>query len=213
MVASSSREILQWFADQDIKTFAFAGRRFELPIAGTGPKKWICYEQVVHQLTQLGHERIVFLCQSQLRKPTPALSARSFLNALADEGIATGTYNLPDWDESPEGLRKILDSLFKTTPPTALLVDEAHLFHATYHYLAQNNLKVPQDVSMICTDGDFGFSWCEPTVAHIAWDYQPVVRRIMKWVNNIARGVDDRRQSFTKAYYVEGGTVGSPPDQ
>ncbi len=213
MVASASREILQWFVDHDLKVFAFAGRRFELPVAGTGPKKWSCYEEAVHQLAGLGHERIVFLCHSQLRKPTPAHSARSFLKAMTEAGIATGEYNLPDWEQSPEGYRKILDSLFKTTPPTALVVDEAHLFHATYHYLAQNNLKVPQDVSMICTDGDFGFSWCEPSVAHIDWDYEPVVRRIMKWVSNVARGVDDKRQSFTKARYVKGGTVGPPPDQ
>jgi len=34
----------------------------------------------------------------------------------------------------------------------------------------------------------------------------------MRWVNNVARGVDDRRQGFTKAEYIDGETVGSSPD-
>ena len=212
VVASASREVLQWFVDNEITAFAFAGRRFELPIAGIGPDKAIRYKEAVRHLAGLGHKRIIFLCHTQLRKPSPALSARMFLEALEEAGISTGGYNLPDWDENPEGFRRILDSLFQTTPPTAMILDEPHLFHAAYHYLAQRGLRVPQDVSLICTDGSSGFDWCDPTVAHIAWESQPVVRRIMKWINNVANGVDDRRQSFTKARYVEGGTVGPAPD-
>ena len=213
MVMSGSREVLQWFSDQGIKVFAFAGRRFELPIAGTGPDKASSYTEVVRHLVGLGHQRIVLLCRRHLRKPAPSLATRAFLEAMAAAGLPTGDYNLPEWDESPEGLSTILDSLFKTTPPTALMLDEPHVFHATHHYLAQRQLRVPQDVSLVCTDGSPGFAWCRPSVAHIHWDYQPVVRRIMKWVGHVARGVEDTRQGFTKAHYVEGGTVGPPLDR
>ena len=48
-------------------------------------------------------------------------------------------------------------------------------------------------------------------VAHIGWDYRPTVRRVIRWVNNTALGKDDRRQSFTKAEFVEGGTIGPVP--
>jgi DNA-binding LacI/PurR family transcriptional regulator len=212
IVAAASREILEWFNNNDIKVFAFAGRRFKVPIAGTGPDKWIRYVEAVRHLAELGHKRIVFLCGSQIRKPTPALTARSFLQGMADAGIPTGDYNLPDWDDNAEGFRKVLESLFKTTPPTALFLDEAHFFHAAYHFLAQRNLRVPQDVSLICSDGSSGFEWCEPSVAHFNWDYQPAVRRMVKWVNNVSSGIDDRRQSFNKSYYVKGGTVGPAPD-
>ena len=50
-----------------------------------------------------------------------------------------------------------------------------------------------------------------PSVAHIRWDYRPVLRRIVRWTNNIARGKEDRRQTSTKAEFVEGGTVGLAP--
>ena len=38
-----------------------------------------------------------------------------------------------------------------------------------------------------------------------------VARRVKRWVNNVAHGKDDRRQSFTKAEFVDGGTVGPAP--
>jgi DNA-binding LacI/PurR family transcriptional regulator len=212
VVFTGSLEILQWFLENDIKVFALAGRRFELPIAGTGPDKASSYAQVVRRLVDLGHKRIALLCGRHLRQPIPSKFNWAFLDAMKDAGLVVGDYNLPDWDSSPEGLQNILDSLFKTTPPTALLLDEIHVFHATYHFLAQRQLKVPQDVSLVCTDGSEGFAWCKPTVAHISWDYRPVVRRIMRWANNVARGIDDRRQNSTKAEFIDGGTVGPAPD-
>lgn len=213
VVFTGSREVLQWFVDNDIKVFALAGRRFELPIAGTGPDKASGYTQAVRRLVELGHKRIVLICGRHLRKPVPSKFNQSFLESLKDAGLDVGDYNLPDWEPGPEGLQKILDSLFKKTPPTALLLDEIHVFHAAYHYLAQRKLKIPGDVSLICTDGSEVFAWCKPTVAHISWDYRPVIRRIVRWVDNIARGVDDRRQNSTKATFVDGGTVGPAPDQ
>jgi DNA-binding LacI/PurR family transcriptional regulator/biotin operon repressor len=213
VVPAASRLILQWFVEHDIKVFAIAGRRFELPIAGTGPGKAAIYAEVVQRLADLGHKRIVLLCGRQLRKPNPSKFSRAFLDGMKEAGLAVGDYNLPDWDTSPEGFQKILNSLFKATPPTALLLDEIHLFHAAYHFLAQRQLRVPQDVSLVCTDGNDGFAWCRPSVAHIAWDHKPVVRRIISWVNNIARGIDDSRQSFTKAKFIDGGTIGPAPER
>ena len=212
VLTGASREILQWFVEHDIKVFALAGRRFGFPIAGTGPNKSPLYGEVTRKLIGLGHRRIVMVCQRALRLPEPSRSARVFLDTIQAAGIPTGSYNLPDWDVSKKGFHDLLDSLFRNSPPTALILDEAYQYYAAHHYLAAHNLSVPHDVSLVCTDRDPGFIWCKPSVAHIYWDYHPVVRRIMRWVNNVARGVDDRRQGFTKAEYIDGGTVGPPPD-
>lgn len=48
-------------------------------------------------------------------------------------------------------------------------------------------------------------------VAHIRWDSRPVVRRIVRWVDDVGRGKEEKRQTLTKAEFVEGGTVGSAP--
>lgn len=91
------------------------------------------------------------------------------------------------------------------------ILDEPFIYHAARHYLARHGLRVPEDLSLVCTDGHPTFVWCRPSVAHIRWDERPVLRRIVRWANNIARGRDDRRQTDTKAEFVDGGTVGPVP--
>jgi DNA-binding LacI/PurR family transcriptional regulator len=127
---------------------------------------------------------------------------------LAAHGITTGDFNLPDWEESKEGFLTLLDALFSTTPPTALILEEAYLYNAAFHYLAKRGLRVPEDVSLICTDYNPDFTWCEPSVAQIHWDYRPVVRRVVRWAANVSQGKDDRRQTLTKAEFISGGTIG-----
>ncbi len=208
VVCAASREVLDWFARQETPAFALFGRFKTLPIAATGPDKAPAFAEATRRLVALGHRRISFLCHRDIRRPHPAKPLRAFVDELKAAGIATGRFNLPDWEESRDGLGQILDSLFSTTPPTALFFDEAYQFHAGFHHLARRGLRVPEDVSLVCTDPDPGFTWCDPSVAHIRWDYRPLVRRVIRWANNIARGKDDRRQTLTRCELIEGGTMG-----
>jgi DNA-binding LacI/PurR family transcriptional regulator len=105
----------------------------------------------------------------------------------------------------------VLSALFAHTPPTALVVAEAPLFAAVQQFVARRRLLVPEAVSLACTDPSPDFAWQHPAVTHIRWDYQPVIRRILRWADNVAHGKDDRRQAHTKAKIVEGGTIGPVP--
>ena len=211
VVCSASREVLEWFAQQETPIFSLFGVRGGLPIAGAGPDKAPPMAEATRRFIALGHRRISFLCRSQLRLPQPAQGVRAILGELEAAGIATGKFNLPDWEENDEGFKRCLDSLFGPTPPTALILDEPFLFHAAFHHLARRGLRVPEDVSIICVDGDPTFDWCEPSIAHIDWDSRPWVRRIIRWANNVSRGKEDRRQTHSKAVYIDGGTVGRVP--
>ena len=211
IVCAASREVLEWFAELEMPTFALAGRMEGVPMAGTKPDKAKAQGVATRHLLGLGHRRISFLCRHHIRHPEPGRSARVILGEIEAAGIKVGPFNLPEWTETREGFERALDALFRHTPPTALVLDESFLYYAAYHYLAGRGLRVPQDVSLLCTDGDPGFSWCWPSVAHISWDSRPVVRRVVNWLNNVASGKNDRRQTFTKAEFVEGGTVGPAP--
>jgi len=208
VVIGSSQEVLGWFLSRQIPVFALFGRRRDLPLASAGPDKVEAYRFAVRHLVSLGHRRIVMLVLAARRLPEPGLSERTFLEALAAHGVPTGPYNLPNWEDSPEGLQQMLDSLFQITPPTALLIDEAYLFHAVKHHLAGKGIRTPEDVSLICSDPDDTFAWCRPSIAHIRWNIGPMVRRIVRWTDNVANGKDDREETSTPAEYVDGGTVG-----
>jgi len=208
VVVSGSHEVLQWFAGRRKPVFALFGRRRELPIAGAGPDKPPILAAAVRELIGLGHRRIVLLARPRRRLPEPGASEQAFLDELLAHGIEPGPYHLPDWEESIEGFDACLDSLFQLTPPTALIIEEVPLFTAAYHFLARRGLRVPEDVSVVCTDASPDFDWCRVSVAHIRWDSRPVVRRILRWAENVSHGKADLRQTFTPAEFVRGGTIG-----
>ena len=212
VVTGGSRQVLEWFAQQETPAFALFGRHKGLSVAGTKPDHVPAFAAATRHLAGLGHRRIALLARTERRLPEPGRAERAFLEALEDHGIQTGSFNLPHWEGSPESLHQCLESLFSKTPPTALILPEAPMFFAAQQFLGNRSLRVPQDVSLFCADGDRSFEWCRPPVAHIRWDYRPVVRRMVRWVHNVAAGKEDHRQSFTKAEFVEGGTVGPAPE-
>lgn len=208
VIQAGSKEVLSWFAGQPIPGFALGGRRRGLRMAGTGPDKVAAIQTTVRRLAELGHERIVMITREERRKPHPGLLERSFLEELQILGIATGSYNLPDWDDSISGFYGCLNSLFRHTPPTALIICDVPLYLAAERHLSHLGYQAPRHISLVCTDPSPAFDWYRPTVAHINWDSRSMVNRILKWADNVARGNVDCRQSFPKADFVEGGTIG-----
>jgi DNA-binding LacI/PurR family transcriptional regulator len=211
IVAAGSHEVLAWFAAQPVPAFALFGRREGLPIAAIGPDKKPAYVAAARRLIELGHRRIVLIKRQIDRKGGPGRIERAVMEVLGAHGVTTGPYNLPDWQDNPDGFHRLLHELFRVTPPSALIIDEPFLFTAAQQYLARRGIHAPEHVSLVCTDPDPSFAWCRPSIAHFHWDPRPVVRRVARWADNVARGEDDRGQSFTKAEFVEGGTVGPAP--
>lgn len=208
MVCAGSREILEWFAQQPVPAFAQFGRHQGIPIAGIRVDKIPAMRLAVRRLYGQGHRRMVLMVRSESVKPHAGIFEQAFLDELEALGLATGDYNLPDWGSDGAGFHRRLDALFQHTPPTALFLSEVPLFIAAQQYLARRGIVAPRDVSLICHDPDSAFSWCDPPVSHIRWETRPVVNRMVQWVDNVARGKKDTRQSTTLAEFVEGGTIG-----
>jgi DNA-binding LacI/PurR family transcriptional regulator len=110
-----------------------------------------------------------------------------------------------------EALRRCLQSLFRISPPTALIVGEDSILFAVRDHLANLGLIVPREISLICLDQNPKFSWCDPLIAHFVWDFTSINRRVVRWARNVALGRDDRRQTVTMARFVKGGTIGPVP--
>lgn len=208
IVLAGPRELLEWFSEWDKPAFALFGRRREITIASAGPDKTGATLEATRRLLDLGHRRITLLCREARRIPAPGKVEQTFLNELAEAGVPIGQFNLPDWSETKQGFISLLESLFGPTPPTAIIADEPFLFNAVFYFVTNRGLRVPEDISLICTDSHPSFAWCEPSVAHIHWDIQPVIRRLLRWLKNVQSGRSDRRSYFTKARFIEGGTIG-----
>ena len=208
IVLAGSFDVLEWFVARKTPAFALFGRRRELMIPGVGPDKPPAFAAATRELIRLGHRRIVLLCPPDRRIPEPGASERAFLSELSAHGIPVTRYQLPAWDGQVKGLHGQLESLFRYSPPTALIIDQIPLFAAVMQFLSRRGLRVPEDVSAVCTDHAVWFDWLQPTVAHIRWDPAPVLRRVVQWAGNVSRGRRDLRQVETPAEFVAGGTIG-----
>ena len=207
IICSGSRSVLEWFASQTVPAFAIFGNRVGLKIPSVAPDKIGAMREATRHLIDLGHSRIVMLARKSVRLPLPAPSIAAYLDTLRLHGCQTGEFNLPDWEETELGFHECLSSLFRSTPPTAMIVDEVAYFVATMQFLLQQGLRVPADVSLISTDEDVSLSRCYPPTSCIRWDLQPVIRRIVNWATNVSRGKADITQTLTPAEFVPGGTI------
>jgi len=213
IVVAGPRGVLQWFSEQPTPTFALFGRNNQTPLAGASLQKSDALIELADRLVDLGHERIVILAREDRRKPTPGYLEQLFLDRIEKRGIPTGSYNFPDWGDSPKEFRQVLDSLFKFTPPTALIVDEPSLCVAVLQHFSRLKLSSPENVSLACTDMSDAFEWCDPSITHIAWESRPIMNRVVKWADNISRGKDPRRKYAGKVRLVLGGTIGPAPKE
>ncbi len=210
IVIAGSREVLQWFCEQSIPTYAYFGNKSGIPIAGCGVRNDV--ESLVKRLADSGHRRIVLLTREDHVVPVPSLFSKRFLQALESVGIEPGSYHLPVWGYRPDGLHRCLESLFKVSPPTALLATEAPIMLATQNHLARRGIISPRDVSLVCHDYDASFNWFDPKVTHYTWDPAPISRHVLRWAKAARLGREDKRQTVSMAHLVEGGTIGPAPD-
>jgi DNA-binding LacI/PurR family transcriptional regulator len=208
VVMAGRPDVLEWFASQPLPAFALFGRASKIPIASTAPEKTSALLELVDRLVGLGHKRIVMLSREDRRIPTPGAVELKCLARLETHGIPTGSYNLPDWGNDPDSLAQSLDSLFRHTPPTALIVDDTLIFPAIIQQLARIGLSAPQHVSLACTDSAPDFEWYRPAVTHIAWNQGAAINRVVGWANQVSKGKNDRRLTEIRATLVLGGTIG-----
>ena len=207
VVLAASREVLEWFTQQPTATFAIFGRRHGMSIASGGPEKVPVVLEMTRKLIGLKHKRIVMMVRPRRRLPTLGTMEVAFLAELSANGLPVSDYNLPSWEETVEGFHARLSILFDSAPPTALIVDEIQHLVAALQFLAARRLRVPEDVSLICTDYSPMIDWCDPPITHIRWDTRPMVRRVVRWADNVSRGKEDVRQNWTPAEFFQGGTI------
>ena len=211
IVVAGSRALLEWFAAQDRRVFAIGGSYSGMPkIAGAGASTVSAHLDTIRRLCALGHRRIVFLMPSFVRQVDgkPSGTVRIIMEELAAHGISGSSYHLPEFEETPEGLRARLDALFRVTPPTAIFATYPGWMFGVLSYLTARGLKVPDDVSVVCGNDATGFAWTYPQVAHYQHDDVTMVRRIAEWVNHWAQGRSNFRQEGLLTRLIEQGSIG-----
>lgn len=208
VVIGGSLELLQWFASQPLPAIALGGRGLGIPIASVGVDIHDAVAESVRRLYALGHRRIVFITPAEWRGLALARIIRTFTEELTAHGIDPSPYHVPDWEETPEGIQALLASLFFVTPPTALIIADAKWVIGVLSFLAERGLRVPAQVSVICSGFEPSLVWHHPPLAHFPWNTDLLVRRIVRWVGAVTRGQADRKLIVYPAEFEPGGSIG-----
>lgn len=208
IVAGGSREILTWFTQQNLPTFALAGLFRELPIPAIAPNKVPAMHEALSQLVKNNHRRIIILTRQARRQPKPAHFEAEFLKGLEKHGITPSSYNLPNWEETAAGFHAGLESIFCLTPPTAIIVEGAEFIGGILQFCAQKGMTLPRDLSLFCTDPDPSFEWFKPSLSHINWNDDTFAQRVVRWASNVSHCKEDLKQTLITAKFCEGGTIG-----
>jgi DNA-binding LacI/PurR family transcriptional regulator len=208
LIEAGSRPLLEWCAPQETPCLALYGRTEGLKIARTGPDAVTAYAAATRELIALGHRRIVLIVREEFRRTPVGGCELAFISELKAHGIPAGRYNLPEWDESPAGFERLMESLFRTTPPTAVIVDETCWFIAALGFLVRRGLRVPEQVSLVAGEGVPILDMCWPRFAQMRWDNKLIERRVLRWVDAVRKGNPDRRIINIPAEFVPGGSIG-----
>jgi DNA-binding LacI/PurR family transcriptional regulator len=208
VVINGAREVLDIFATQPVPSIALGGRCIGAPVASVYVDAVPAYREVTRRLLALGHRRIILLCPRFWREPTPGRVAQAFTEELAAHGVTGSDFHLPDYEPSAAGLRTLFDSLFRVTPPTALIVELPEEAGAALLYLNQRGLAVPRDVSVFFPWANGAMRLCDPPIAHLHCENQHLMRRIVRWVRAVARGHADRDAVAVPAILSPGGSLG-----
>jgi DNA-binding LacI/PurR family transcriptional regulator len=105
-------------------------------------------------------------------------------------------------------LERELTSLFRITPPTALVVLKTKWAVGVLSFLARRRLRVPEDVSLVSWGHNSELAWHRPAMAHFASDQELMVRRIVRWIRGLAKGRPDHEFQPIPLTFVAAGTTG-----
>lgn len=205
ILLASARPVLEAISKASTPAFALYGNMTGLGIAGTGGRKINATLDCIEHLYKKGCRRIVMLARGRNKKTVMNQTEQAFYEELHKRNLPQSSYNLPEWEDTSQGLRRCLDALFQVTPPDAILVDDWILLLAIQNYLSSKRGLAFRQVECISTDYHTSFRWCQPAIPHFYWDPAKAVRRVVQWVDHVAQGKDDRKVKLIEAKFIPGG--------
>lgn len=208
VVESGDEETLRCFHALGQPVFGIGGNYPRIPgMPGVGSPLNPVIQAIFARLARLGHRRIVMLIETAMHD-YHRTAPLGFCAILENAGITPGPYNLPDWEETPEGLQTLLESLFRVSPPTAIIVMYPGWMNGVLSFMARRGLKTPDDVSLVCGCHEPTFDWLRPPMAHFKHGDEAVEKAVLEWVRRVTQRKPYTKRTKVAVELVEGGTLG-----
>ncbi len=209
----ATRGMQEWFLNEDVPCVV-AGTPFEgvtLPFVDVDHRA-VC-RHAVGVFARHGHRRIALLIDDDQRSCDQECKA-GFREAISSD--QQGEFSLTVLEHGPntdELINVLRQALKETDPPTAILVDKPTDYLSVLTYLGRQELRVPEDISLISQIDDSFLRSVIPEPARYLGDSVHYARRLGRPVLKIMRGefVSPRGVGFFPDF-IKGGSVGPVPE-
>lgn len=200
----------RWFARSKVPCLV-AGSLYpgiELPFCDFEYRA-IC-RHAVGVLVRLGHRRIAFLNHEHPRAGELA-GESGFSDGVRASAHCLNFASILYHRDDVESVRRALDRLCRHRDglPTGLVVSSSYSYLAVITLLAQMQLRVPQDVSLISRDDDALLSAIFPLPARYIVNPSTFARRLIQPLSRLIRGlpVVAAENYFLPKFYPGGSTA------
>ncbi len=208
VLLSVGKELQKWFPAHAVPALVLGSCHPEVKLPSLDVDYRSVCRHAVGTLLGKGHRRLAFIV------PDSGVAG----DLASEEGFQEGVRLRPDADAihativrhngTAQGITHKLDLLFKTTPPTALLVAKPLHVFSVLVYLLRRGLTVPSTVSFIARDHDHVFESVFPPIAHYSMQTEAYAQRLSRLIlQMVNQGSLPAEPNLVFPKYVAGGTV------
>lgn len=201
-------EVERCFERERLPTIVIGSPHEGIGLPSIGMDNRAVCRHAVGVLLQKGHRRIVLLVPEG-SEVTTSECQRGFREAIQGAPRAESLSRVVVHDRTPRGIASVVHRLFSSrTPPTALLISHSQPVLSVLTQLAQMNLRVPQDVSLISAGGEEFLSSVIPPLTCYRINLKPYCDKLSRMVLTLARtGALPLRSVLLLPDYCEGESV------
>jgi DNA-binding LacI/PurR family transcriptional regulator len=186
ILCSLQPESHQWFADRGLPAMVFGSCLPDIELPSVDMDYVASYQHAVDLFAAKGHRNIVLFCERGVTAGH-RLSEGAFLEAVRKTHHPDMEGSVLHHDGSLEGIQGMLDSLFARRPgPTAMLVSHPHHVLAVISQMNRRQLRVPEDISLICHLDDPALAFVVPRLCRYRIEPRTFASKLARMAIQIA---------------------------
>lgn len=204
----ASERVQQWFDEQEIPCLISGSAFPGVNIPSVDVDQRAVAAHAAGRLLGLGHRQLLLVLEGNTAGLSNCeMGFRDVVEKTSDASV-TALYHSPNIEEIRQLLIKALS---KKNRPTGILVANSYYYLTVSGILHQMGLRVPEDISLICTDSDHFLPFMVPEASHYDFSHETFARKLSQKVKKIVHG-QPLQQKDTRIFpsFVPGASIGPP---
>jgi len=206
----ASARVQQWFAQQKIPCLVSGSTFPGVQLPSVDLDYYAVGAHAAGRFLGLGHRHLLIVAEAGSFAGLNACTS-GFCEVTEKTPGATAT--ILKHSGNIEEIRSLLIKTFNRKPrPTGVLVANSYFYLTVSGALHQQGLRVPDDVSLMCTDSDHFLPFVLPQPSHYDFNHESFARKLAQKIDKILHG-DPLKEKDVRLFpkFLPGDSLGKPP--